>query len=1270
MHHCLLSPHALYLVVWRIIDGPTGIQRMRFWLDNIVTYAPDSPVIVVATHTDRLSHDQVAQGFMGVMRERLGRLITQQPGYQTLSFHGMVEMGGGSTDASHLRQLIYRAASGVMLDGKPLISRPVPASYGQLAEKLGALRRERAAMFKCPILEWDDLWALVRGELTNNDISTEEELQDAVSHLHITGSILHFNVPHEKLDRLIFIDPHWLYAMLARLVMARNRNAFQKTGFLRLGDLGPIYACHRFPDGYHRAFLQLLNRYGVAIIWDEQYFLVKNMLADLPPRDLERFLPANHAHSCYSRTYRMNVMPISFASRLLARILVLLKPWLAQCGVPAAERRMNISGSMVSDSARDTSEASEPALTCWRNGIAYIAPDIWFIVQLKVGTVMDTVRGLHVRVGRSNTGRRLLALLATAIYALMRDWFPHLLVAVDNAMATVQTIACPACQQIRAERAESGVEVSLETHSMSVSGRGQSFVSDNGSNSTSTSNVYDFTYGMCVEALMERDFILCRKCKQNVPLIELIPELLLVHSPTPPIVDFELLRVESVETKIGAMVHASEGRGEFQSKPVMVRIFTTTVPVMHSDSFEDEMDRALEDIEEPLLHTAQQVVLEKAYHQLRLESTGMAMLKHPNLMECVALCLRPPAIILPVANLRPLSSLLFPANEDEQPQLLSRLFLLHCAAQVSSALEYLHGLNFAHCGVCASAVSVCSLDVEDNVTIKLGSVAMGSRVWPSGMRGMRGEVGYQPPEILRYNGTEEYDGKKVDVYALGILLYEMLSRKPATHSKRNVGESVLSGWRPPLHKAAPAHRGLPSMAAVAIRCWRTSPKERPSVERCGSILRALDSTMLVTGCPMHTDGQLRLGAFVESRHQLWLCDDSGVHGSMLAVMEASTMNKLALFETPNSRVMCMCPVLPSRTSAQFLWLGLLDRSVQIIDCGKFHCIQEVTTEDVVSDMASTGDHVFLALAKGSVLAVNASQPVKSGQLCTTATRVITKASVRSIVLVRDLELWCACGNGIFFLQQPGLEILDEWHAESNETVSDLVPDNARQCVWSFMWRTLDLLCWQADDRRQLVLRMSVADIPLSLECYPTVAEENDDEETSPKESDTADDVDINDPLSMPPQKQAVPEPKPKTHVLPAPLVAGDLWIQRALPVLDTIWVGLSDGRLLVIDSQRMQLLAVISAHVDAVRCLLYLPNAYGLASDGLVVSAGRGMQPVVRYLLNHLNHLPEPSNQAQWASNVEADEDEQPRTSFAILWDALPASSLTMMKQRQLQGER
>lgn len=68
---------------------------------------------------------------------------------------------------------------------------------------------------------------------------------------------------------------------------------------------------------------------------------------------------------------------------------------------------------------------------------------------------------------------------------------------------------------------------------------------------------------------------------------------------------------------------------------------------------------------------------------------------------------------------------------------------------------------------------------------------------PSGTKGFGGTEGFMAPEIIKYNGEEEYT-EKVDCFSFGMFVYELLTMHQPFENHESVKESILEGHRPAL----------------------------------------------------------------------------------------------------------------------------------------------------------------------------------------------------------------------------------------------------------------------------------------------------------------------------------------------------------------------------------------------------------------------------------------------------------------------------------------
>ena len=54
IYSCFLSQHSIYLLLFNLNDGNEGVHELKSWLESISRRAPYSPLMIVATHLDKV----------------------------------------------------------------------------------------------------------------------------------------------------------------------------------------------------------------------------------------------------------------------------------------------------------------------------------------------------------------------------------------------------------------------------------------------------------------------------------------------------------------------------------------------------------------------------------------------------------------------------------------------------------------------------------------------------------------------------------------------------------------------------------------------------------------------------------------------------------------------------------------------------------------------------------------------------------------------------------------------------------------------------------------------------------------------------------------------------------------------------------------------------------------------------------------------------------------------------------------------------------------
>ena len=222
----------------------------------------------------------------------------------------------------------------------------------------------------------------------------------AAQFLHDNGVLLHYNDHLRGLNNLYFIDPVWLADLLAEVVTVPQRQNFVFNGILKESNVAFIFRdSRRFPTKYFSQYLQLLERFEIALSLGNNQRLIPSMLpmerpainfTDPPARD-QSDSPSDDASklkqrsavratltgrkapkdglkvmdtptNCIRRRYRMAYTPSGFWSRLISRLIINLKR----------------SGLMEEQMATNQ---SSPPIIYWRRGIVVIHSGGRFIVE-------------------------------------------------------------------------------------------------------------------------------------------------------------------------------------------------------------------------------------------------------------------------------------------------------------------------------------------------------------------------------------------------------------------------------------------------------------------------------------------------------------------------------------------------------------------------------------------------------------------------------------------------------------------------------------------------------------------------------------------------------------------------------------------------------------------------------------------------------------------------------------------------------------------------
>lgn len=217
-------------------------------------------------------------------------------------------------------------------------------------------------------------------------------------------------------------------------------------------------------------------------------------------------------------------------------------------------------------------------------------------------------------------------------------------------------------------------------------------------------------------------------------------------------------------------------------------------------------------------------------------------LKHPNIVSCLGACIEKRFVCL-VTDFWPRGAL-YSVLHDEKLEISWRLALKMCADAVSG-MQYLHSstLHIVHRDLKSHNLLV---DMDFNVAVTDFELATLIDSKDESLDGRKqqgafcGTPIYCAPEILKSQGKQPtIYTEKSDVYAMGIVMWEVLTRQDPFKGGRSDLHAVWSATHNE-ERLFEVPESCPEVFAnLLLSCRHTEPSERPTFETIFGILREL-----------------------------------------------------------------------------------------------------------------------------------------------------------------------------------------------------------------------------------------------------------------------------------------------------------------------------------------------------------------------------------------------------------------------------------------------
>ena len=1190
-HQCFLSQRSLYLLLFNLKDGDKGVQELKPWLNNIALRAPQSLVIIVGTHLDEFADEE--RGEVDVLVHKVEQL--SQGFRNKLQIKAVVPVGlmVRLENIGHLKDTIYEhVANYKTRKGQIIMGRKIPASYHALEKHINTIQLEVRNGHREPIMHAEEFKTLVQ-QMELTDICNEEEIKTATLFLTDVGTLLHYDDKGHNLHELYFIDPRWLCDMMSRIITIKERNPFVKEGILNCKAIPQLFKDDAFPWQFFEQYLTLLDRFEIALPLDNQRILIPSKLPEERPGTVDLKESQRRGESpLYSRQiiFKSADTPPGFWSRLLSRLMH---------SVPQVCFALEVTSQNADDPPAPSLGSTSP-VDAFDNstnpGASFEEPP----AEISLPTSLD-----HLPQPTIQTAQ------------LLRN-FPNPLPA--HGIAHTFDSSHIHLQYWRTGLFYSDPDVMFRIESLAGSGSGSGSKSESKSESGSESESGPES-GSCQEE--SRDGVLIVTSPTGLgkkimgQLVDLVLSLITEWYPG---IQEGVGPSTGLEQKVPCYECLKMGRTdpfEFCIKDCVDLIEnnqTSTIecgydenPARNHSAFLADIvpDLLLQDIDQQFLlkiedlnfseepasllgegafgkvyrgkyrsqsrgqGPSQVPVAVKKYTaktgftELRSEAKLLQKSHHPCLVCLVGVCIHPMmALVLEEAPMGSLQKHLM-GTKDKVP--IHRLVIHRMAAQVAAALHFLHGTGIIFRDLKAGNVLLWSLSPDSLCHCKLTDFGIATHLAPVGAKGLQGTKGFIAPEVFYIGKRKQrciYD-HKADIYSFSMFLYQMIARRHPFHDLKphRIDNAVELGERPKLQDVSQAETAFHTLTRLMKCCWEDKVDKRPSTEEiikslCLSSVQSIMSVVPVKSpysirhtCSVTVDAFTRVRAPHINSSELWLCCD-GMEGTELNIININTMTKLHKRFTEDYQVQCIS------LCGDHVWMGtragIGPGSLEIFSVHSRDVVHSIRMNEVaISCITCTDSDVFLGTTEGYCLSF--SRNIRQIRNSTRPKcRYVSEHAIDGILAIKE-SVWASHTQNIHFLDTSTMRVDPEGlHHAKGALVGKLSLSADGNTVWSAHFGSAILTAWDAHRR------VGKFDVDVSRHL----------KNISPDSPD---------------------------H---------DMFITAMTPALDTVWVGIATGHILVFHDE--ELLTWYHSYRDYIRFLSCIPCSGPTTTEScMVVSGGK-----------------------------------------------------------------
>jgi small GTP-binding protein len=285
-HQFFLTNRSLFLLAWNARHGFEQ-GKLYYWLDTIQAKAPESPVLLIATHIDQRDADLP----LTELRRKYPQIVDH------------CEISNETGKGIHrLRQAIADAAAKL-----PLMGEIWPTTWLNAANALRSLPEKYK--YVTPQKLWDFMAKHKVADISKPVLARW---------LHELGEILYFQ-NNEELNNIVILKPQWVTQYISKVL--ESEAVINSFGIFTRDCMDQLW--HDLAPSMRDHFLSLMERFDLSYrtLEDRDKSLVVERLPFDPPKYEQRWNEIKGTGNCneISMKFKLNTIPAGIPTWFIAR---------------------------------------------------------------------------------------------------------------------------------------------------------------------------------------------------------------------------------------------------------------------------------------------------------------------------------------------------------------------------------------------------------------------------------------------------------------------------------------------------------------------------------------------------------------------------------------------------------------------------------------------------------------------------------------------------------------------------------------------------------------------------------------------------------------------------------------------------------------------------------------------------------------------------------------------------------------------------------------